>query len=113
MLPIERFISFGNTTRKPSALGKASKVVKSNGWIVNVVWSEVTSWDGSCENGTCGAGIMIQALTKILGGTPIHTKCGRVRCRNALDAELGGCGMLMENLSQWVDKSLCVQQMTL
>ena len=80
---------------------------------MNVVWSEVTGlcgfWDGSCENGTCGAGIMIQALTKILGGTPIHTKCGRVRCRNALDAELGGCGMLMENLSQWVDKSLCVQ----
>ena len=77
---------------------------------MNVVWSEVTGlcgfWDGSCENGTCGAGIMIQALTKIPGGTPIHTKCG-------------GCGVGMpwmpnwaaavENLSQWVDKSLCVQ----
>ena len=34
VLPIERFISFGNTTRKPSALGKASKVVKNNGWIL-------------------------------------------------------------------------------
>ena len=79
---------------------------------MNVVWSEVTSlcgfWDGSCENGTCGAGIMIQALTKILGGTPIHTKCGRVRCRNSLDAELGGCGMLMENLSQWIETKVCV-----
>ena len=74
-------------------------------WVdtVNVVWSEVTGlcgfWDGSCENG--------QELTKTLGRTPINTKCGRVRCRPSLDAELGGCGMLMENLSQWIDTSLC------
>ena len=68
---------------------------------MNVVWSEVTGlcgfWDGSCETG--------QALPKILGGTPIHTKSGRVRCRNSLDAELGGCGMLMENLCPGIDKS--------
>ena len=61
-------------------------------------WSEVT---GLCVSGmaagTCGAGIMIQ---------PIHKKSGPVRGRNSLDAELGGCGMLMENLSQWIDKSL-------
>ena len=39
----------------------------------------------------------------------VHTKCGPVRGRNSLDAELGGCGMLMENLSQWIDTSPCVQ----
>ena len=70
-------------------------------WVdtANVVWSEVTSlcdfWDGSCESGTCGAGIMIQAFTKNLGWAPYPLKM-RPQC-NSLDAELGGCGMLMEN----------------
>ena len=43
--------------------------------IAHVVWSEVTILcgflDGSFENGTCGAGIMIQIFTKPLGGTSI------------------------------------------
>ena len=80
---------------------------------VNVVWSEVTGlcgfWDGSCENGKCGAGIMIQAFTDALGWAPIHKKCGPVQGQNSLDAELGGCGMLMENLRQWIDKSPHIQ----
>ena len=34
--------------------------------------------------------------------------CGPVTGQNSLDAELGGCGMLMENLRPWIDK--CVRQ---
>ena len=45
-----------------------------------------------------GAGIMIQVFNKTLGWVPIHRKCGLVRGRSSLDAELGGCGMLMEIL---------------
>ena len=39
-------------------------------WVdtANVVWSEFVGlcgfWSGSCENGTCGAGMMIQAFIK-------------------------------------------------
>ena len=71
-------------------------------WVdtANVVWYEVTGlcgfWDGSCESGTCGAGVMIQAFTETLGWALIHKKCGPVLGRNYLDAELCGCGMLME-----------------
>ena len=46
---------------------------------------------------------MIQAFTETLGWDPIHKKCGPVRGRNSLDAELGGCGMLMDNLNQWIN----------
>ena len=48
---------------------------------------------------------MIQAFTKTLGLARIHKKCGLVMGRNSLDAELGGCGMLIESSSQWVDKN--------
>ena len=74
-------------------------------WVdtANVVWYEVTGlcgfWDGSCESGTCGGGVMIQAFTETLGWAPIHKKCGPVLGRNYLDAELCGCGMLMEILN--------------
>ena len=37
-------------------------------------------------NGTCGAGIMIQALTKTLGGAPIHKKL-----RPGAGSEFLGC----------------------
>ena len=44
----------------------------------HVVWSEVTGlcgfWDGSCENGTWGAGIMTQIFTRALGWVPFHKK---------------------------------------
>ena len=58
----------------------------------------------ACENGRCGGGQMVQAFTKTLGLARIHKKCGLVMGRNSLDAELGGCGMLMESSSQWIDK---------
>ena len=50
--------------------------------IANVVWSEVTGlcgfWDGGCETGVCGAGIMFQVLHyKIWGGSPFTKSAAR------------------------------------
>ena len=81
-------------------------------WVdtAHVVWSEVNGLcgflDGSCDNGKCAAGIMIQAFTKTLGLVPIYKKWGPVTGQNSLDAELGGCGTLLEHLRPWIDKSV-------
>ena len=37
-------------------------------------------------------------------GPPPTKRCGLVPGNNSLVAEMGGCGMLMENLRQWIDK---------
>ena len=63
--------------------------------------------DGSCDTCQCGAGIMIMACSEALGWFPIFKKCGPVVGQNSLDAELGGCGMLMDNLCQWIDNCVC------
>ena len=82
-------------------------------WVdtAHVVWSEVIGlcgfWDGSCDNGNCGAGKLIMTCSEILGWFPIYKKCGPVSGSNSLDAELGGCGMLTDNMCQWIDK--CVR----
>ena len=49
---------------------------------------------------------MIQVFIKTLGWATVQQQCGRDLGLNSLDAEQGGCGMLMENWSQWIDKSL-------
>ena len=54
-----------------------------------------------------GAGIVILACSEALGWFPIYKKCGPVLGQNSLDAELGGCGTLTDNLCQWIDK--CVR----
>ena len=54
----------------------------------------------------CGARIRIQVFTQTLGWVPVHKKCGPVRDRNSLDAQLGGCGMLMASVNQWINKSM-------
>ena len=67
------YTSFANTTGKPTLW--AGKVVKGRKeeWTdtAKVIGSDVTGlcgfWDGSCERGTCGAGIMIQVFTETLG----------------------------------------------
>ena len=74
-------------------------------WVdtAHVVWSEVASlrgfWDGSCDDGKGGAGIMIQAFTESLGWVPSCKKFWLVTGQNSLAAELGGCGMLLENVA--------------
>ena len=38
----------------------------------------------------------------------LYKKCGSVLGADTLDAELGGCGMLMNKLGHWMDN--CVRQ---
>ena len=79
----------------------------------HVVWSDPRSsvsvgfGDGSCDSGKCGAGIMILACSEALGWFPINKKFGPVLGQNSLDADLGGGGMLADNLCQWIDR--CVR----
>ena len=108
VLLIGRYISFVNTAKKPIWDGKGVKG-REEEWTdtANVAWSEVTGlcgfWDGSCERGVCGAGILIQVFTQALGWVTINRKCGPVPGQNSQDAGMGGCAMLMSNLIQWVD----------
>ena len=54
---------------------------------------------------------MLQVFTKTLGWAAVQKECGPVLGRNSRDAELGGCGRLMENLCRGIDKRLHEQQM--
>ena len=49
-----------------SLAGTAIKGREKKWADIGMVWSEVAGlcgvWDGSCESGTCGAGIVIQAF---------------------------------------------------
>ena len=85
------------------------------GWTpAHVEWSEVT--------GLCGFRGWQLRKRKVLGwhdpglrrntwlGPNLQKKCGLVTGRNSLDAELGSCGMLMENSRPWLDKSVCQQR---
>ena len=62
-------------------------------------------WDGSCNDKICGAGITILLFTQGTGWVTIYKKCGPVPGTNSLDAELGGCAMLIESLDMWLRKS--------
>ena len=53
--------------------------------------ASVVFWDGSCDNGKRGAGIMVQAFTKTLGRVPNDKECWPAKGQNSLDADLGGC----------------------
>ena len=55
-------------------------------------------WDGSCERGPCGAGIMLFKKVRTSAGSEL------------LDADLDGRGTLMENLSRWIDIFLDAQE---
>ena len=49
---------------------------------------------------------MIHIFTNTLGWALIDKKVRPSVGSELLGAELGGCGMLMENLSRWIDKGL-------
>ena len=82
-------------------------------WVdtTRIVRPEVTGlcrfWDGSCDNGNCVSGIVIMAFSDQHGCSTFYKKCGPVPGNNSLDAEMGGCGMLVDNSRQWIDK--CVR----
>ena len=59
---------------------------------------------------TSGVGIMIHVFAETLGWATGYKKCGPVPGRNSLDDELDGCAMLMNNLSQWIDKRMRERQ---
>ena len=59
---------------------------------------------------TSGVGIMIHVFAETLGWATGYKKCGPVPGRNSLDDELDGCAMLMNNLSQWIDKCMRERQ---
>ena len=102
---------FREHNKKADALSVEGVKGRIGEWVdtANVAWSELTGLcgflDGSCENGTRDAGMMVQVFSKTLGWVPIHKKCGPVRGRNFLEAELCGRGMLMENLNEWINRS--------
>ena len=64
-------------------------------------------WVGSCDNGNCGGSIVIMAYLNLHGWLTFYKKCGPVPRNNSLDAEMGGCGMLMDHVRQWIDKCCC------
>ena len=79
-----------------------------NGWTLPKLRGQrlldlVDFWDGSCDNGNCGAGILIMACSGPKGWSPIYKKCGPVLGFYSWDAELergGGKGegsMQMDN----------------
>ena len=106
--PTGRYTFSANTAMKPP-LGRkkvSNAATRSGVDIANVVWLEVTGlcglWDGSSDIGNCAAGIMIMACSEVLGWFHIYKKCGPVVGQSSLDAGLGGCGMLTDNLGQWI-----------
>ena len=50
---------------------------------------------------------MIMASSDLFGWSTFYKKFGPVPGVNSLDAELDGCGMLIDILCQWIDK--CVR----
>ena len=112
-LPTGPHISFASTIQKLICGLQRGAKGHADEWVstAHVVWSEVIGScgfrDGSCDNGKCGASILIQTFTEALGWVPIYKKCGPVLGQSSLDAELGGCGLLMENVRPWIDK--CVR----
>ena len=66
-------------------------------WVdtTRVAWPEVAGlcgfWDGSCDNGYCGSGILIMAYSDLQGWSTFYEKCGLVPGKKSLDAEMGGC----------------------
>ena len=72
---------------KKGAKGRVEETVDT----AHVVWFEVIAlcgfWDGSCDNGNCGACTMFMACSEILGWFPFYKKCGLVSGQNSLDAD--------------------------
>ena len=53
--------------------------------------------------------MLIMTFTQSSEWTTIHQKCRPVPGKDSLDAEIGGCSMLIESLNQWVTQRVNVQ----
>ena len=73
-----------------------------------IYWSEVKGicgfWDGSCNDNICGAGVIVLLFSPKTGWITIQKKCRPAPGTYSLDAEFGGCAMLIENLNFWLRK---------
>ena len=73
------------------------------------MWQEVAGlcgfWDGSYENGKCGSDIILMAFSEPQGWSTFYKKRGPVPGHNSLDAEMGGCGMLIDSIQQWIESA--------
>ena len=89
--------------------GKGAKG-RAEEWVdtTRIAWQEVTGvcgfWNGSYDNGKCGGGIVLMAFSESHGWSTFYKKCGPVPGNSSLDAEIAGCGMLIDNLNQWMEK---------
>ena len=69
----------------------------------------ITNVTGLCGFGWAGD-VTTAVAGVVLGPTRLvyfSHQCGPVPRSSSLDAEMGGCGMLMNNLRQWIDKCGC------
>ena len=88
-------MSFVNTTKKRiCGRTRARRDVWMNLWALPESCGQrsvvsVGFWDGSCDNGNCGARKLIMACSELQGWFPIHKKCGPVSGQNSLEGELG------------------------
>ena len=98
-------------------MGKRSKLgrkdVWKNGWTLPELRDQnlpvsVGFGTAAATTAIVGGGIMIMAYSDPHGRFTFYKKCGPLPRNRSLDAEMGGCGMLMNNLRQWIDK--CVRQ---
>ena len=88
--------------------GKGAKG-RAEEWVdTRIAWQEVTGvcgfWDGSNDNGKCGGGIVLMAFSEPHGWFTFYKQCGPAPGNSSLDAEMGGCGMLIDNVHQWMEK---------
>ena len=71
-----------------------------------VEWQDVLEicgfWDYRCRATGCGAGMLAKLFTRALSWHTVNKQCAPVPKANALDAEIGGCEMLMECVGRWV-----------
>ena len=89
--------------------GKGAKG-RAEEWVdtARIAWHEVLGicgiWDGTFDNGKCGGCIVLMAFLEPHGCFPFFKRCGSVLGNSSMDAEMGGSGMLIDNLRQWLEK---------
>ena len=77
---------------------------RSEEWVdtAHMTWRDVLGicgfWDGCFDIGKCGRCIFLMVFSELHGWFPFNKKCGPVPGNSSMDAEMGGCGMLIDIL---------------